>query len=263
MKKLMAPLLALLGVLIADRHDALAQEVFTGYYFEDPISNPEDPMMGTINLVAPEGDGAFEAAMDFTLVGCQRSSTGRIEGHKTDRILKGKWSGMTDGVEQTGAFSGEKEGDAYTGVYTVDGGKQHIVVPDCIEYHVAPQGEFTLTRSKPAEPDENGEYVAEDERTRIATDGGRVDVTPLDRNALYVVSISYVVPGPTKNWKLRPARQRIVQGTEVRFEFDKLKEEFDDTLGPYSDGWYLITANSVNPRDGAAPVITELFFPTR
>lgn len=81
--------------------------------------------------------------------------------------------------------------------------------------------------------------------------------------AMYVVSISYVVPSPTRNWILQPARQSVVQGPKVYFEFDTLKQEFDDTLGPYDDGWFLITANSVNPRSSAAPIITEMFFPTR
>lgn len=263
MNRLMALLLIIGGILGTGYRGAWAQELFTGYYFEDRETNPEDPTMGTISIGTPIDDGAFTAVMDFTFYGCQRSSSGRVEGQKTEQFLKGKWSGTTDGRPQTGSFDAVRDEDGYTGTYTVDDGKQLIAVDGCIRYYVAPRGEFRLVKSEQAKPNEDGQYAVEDNRARIATDNRRVGVTLLDPNAVYVVSISYVMPGPTRNWVLRPARQRLVQGGEVHFEFDELKKEFDGTLGPFDDGWYLITVNSVNPRKGAAPAITELFFPMR
>lgn len=247
----------------AASHGVLAQEIFTGYYFEDRKANPEDPTMGTVSIVTPVEDGGFDAVMDFTFYGCQRRSAGQISGQKTDQVLKGTWSGMTDGRPQSGSFNGVRDEQGYTGTYTVDGGKQLITVDDCIKYYVAPRGDFRVVKSELAEANENGEYIVENAWALIATEGRRVGVTPLDPNALYVVSISYVVHGPTKNWVLQPARQSVTRGSKVYFEFDALKEEFDSTLGPFDDGWYLITASSVNPGNGAAPSITEMFFPAR
>lgn len=263
MRTLFTSLFMLGGALSFGPQAALAQEVYTGYYFEDRTANPEDPTMGTISIVTPEDDGPFTAVMDFTFYGCQKRSSGQIDGQKTDQSLAGAWSGSTDGHPQSGSFTGAHDDGGYSGTYTVDGGKQLITVPGCIRYYVAPRGDFRMVKSDPAQPDENGEYTAEDDRARIATEGRRVGITPLDPNALYVVSISYVMPGATRNWVLQPARQEIVRGSKVYFEFDALKDEFDDTLGAFDDGWYLVTANSVNLRNMNTPAITEIFFPTR
>lgn len=263
MKTLMTSLLVTGAFLISDCAEITAQEIFTGYYLEDPIANPEDPMMGTIHIVAPEGDGEFEAVMDFTIVGCQRESSGTVKGIKTDQVLRGKWTGETDGRLQSGNFDGVADETGYAGTYNVDDGKQYIRVDGCIEYYVSPYGEFHVVSNKRTDPDENGEYIVQDTRALIETQGRRVGITPLDPDATYVVSISYVFQGATSNWLLEPAQQRTVKGRKVVFEFDRLKTEFDDTRGPFDDGWYLITVNSVNPRDGAPPIITKMFFPAR
>lgn len=98
-------------------------------------------------MVTPEGDGAFEAVMDFTFYGCQRSSVGRIDGEKTDESLSGTWSGTTDGSAQSGDFQRDYDDGGYTGTFTVDVGKQLITVDGCIRYYVAPHGDFRVVNS--------------------------------------------------------------------------------------------------------------------
>jgi hypothetical protein len=57
--------------------------LYIGYYHEDPISNPEDPVPGALYLSLPAGDSSFAGKMFFTYLGCQTSSVGSISGAKT------------------------------------------------------------------------------------------------------------------------------------------------------------------------------------
>lgn len=124
---------------------AVPEGVYLGYYQEDPVTNPEDPTIGALYLHLPKGDSPFAGKMYFTYVGCQSSNVGSIQGNKTDTALKGDWTGTLDGTSQKGSFSGLlATPGTYSGTYTVAGGKQHIEIPSCISYYVAPKGTFEL-----------------------------------------------------------------------------------------------------------------------
>lgn len=120
--------------------------VYVGYYQEDPITNPEDPTMGSVYLNLPAADSGFSGTMYFTYFGCQSSNTGTISGTKKGTALSGTWSGSVDGTQQNGAVEGAYSSaqNAYAGTYTVAGGKQHVDVPSCISYYIAPKGTFEL-----------------------------------------------------------------------------------------------------------------------
>lgn len=129
----------------------LAQEAgslsaYIGYYQEDPLTNPEDPVPGSIYLQLPSGDGAFSGEMFFTYIGCQSSNVGSVTGTKKDTSLTGSWSGTVDGVAQSGTFAGSHDAAAnfYTGTYTNANGKQHRDLEPCIEYYIAPKGTWAL-----------------------------------------------------------------------------------------------------------------------
>lgn len=128
--------------------------LYVGYYQEDPVDNPEDPTIGAVYLRLPVGGGDFAGNMFFTYVGCQTSNVGTITGMLTAERLQGTWTGTTDGTAQRGDFSGTRmtARDAYAGTYSVAGGKQHIVVPDCIQYYVASKGAFELFPAGKSEP---------------------------------------------------------------------------------------------------------------
>ena len=128
--------------------------LFVGYYQEDPVDNPEDPTIGALYLKLPSKGGGFSGNMFFTYVGCQTSNVGTITGTMTGEQLQGTWTGTTDGTAQHGDFSGRRipSRDAYAGTYSVAGGKQHIVVPDCIQYYVASKGTFELFAAGISEP---------------------------------------------------------------------------------------------------------------
>ena len=133
------------SVALANEGVAVPEGVYLGYYQEDPVTNPEDPTIGAVYLHLPKGDGAFSGKMYFTYVGCQSSNIGSVEGSKTDTSLRGAWTGTLDGTAQRGAFTGNLIApDIYSGAYTVAGGKQHVVIPNCISYYVAPKGRFEL-----------------------------------------------------------------------------------------------------------------------
>ena len=129
----------------ASQAGAASEGVYLGYYQEDPVTNPEDPTIGAVYLHLPKGDSSFAGKMFFTYVGCQSSNVGSIQGNKTDTALKGDWTGTLDGTSQKGSFTGVLAAPGtYTGTYTVFGGKQHIEIPNCISYYVAPKGTFAL-----------------------------------------------------------------------------------------------------------------------
>lgn len=120
--------------------------VYVGYYQQDPITNPEDPTMGSVYLSLPASDSSFSGTMYFTYVGCQSSNVGTIAGTRRGAALSGTWSGSVDGTQQHGSMEGSyaAANNAYTGSYIVAGGKQHVDVPSCISYYIAPKGTFEL-----------------------------------------------------------------------------------------------------------------------
>jgi hypothetical protein len=126
--------------------DAVPDGLYVGDYQEDPLTNPEDPTMGSVYLALPASDGGFAGSMSFTYVGCQSDSVGSVTGTKSTGTLKGVWAGSVDGTAQHGAFSGTSSSVAggWVGEYTVAGGKQHVAVPSCISYFIAPKGTFEL-----------------------------------------------------------------------------------------------------------------------
>lgn len=119
---------------------------YIGYYQENPLTNPEDPVPGAIYLRLPAADGAFSGEMFFTYVGCQSSNVGTVSGRKSGVSLSGNWSGTVDGSAQRGAFAGSYNtaNGYYTGTYTNAGGKQHRDLNPCIEYYIGPDGSWTL-----------------------------------------------------------------------------------------------------------------------
>ncbi len=125
---------------------ATSGELFIGYYAEDPTTNPEDPIEGALFLNLPSDSGAFSGAFSFSYYGCQSSNIGVITGTKTASSLEGQWSGRVDESPQSGFFQGYAEfgASAYSGTYTVSGGKQFLVVPGCISYYIAPNGTWEL-----------------------------------------------------------------------------------------------------------------------
>lgn len=133
---------------------ASADGLYVGYYQEDPLTNPEDPTMGSVYLSLPAGDSAFSGTMSFTYVGCQGEGAGAVSGAKSGAALKGTWSGTVDGHPQNGAFAGAwtKESGGYVGTYDVAGGKQHVDVPSCISYFIAPNGSWELFPVGTGEP---------------------------------------------------------------------------------------------------------------
>jgi hypothetical protein len=128
---------------------------YIGYYQEDPVTNPEDPVPGALYLRVPAADGAFSGDMFFTYIGCQSSNLGRISGRKSGTSLSGNWSGTVDDLAQRGSFAGSYSAAAgyFTGTYTIAGGKQHRDLSPCIEYYIAPNGSwalFPVERNTPA-----------------------------------------------------------------------------------------------------------------
>lgn len=129
------------------------EDIYLGYYREDPATNPEDPTIGALYLALPKSDDAFSGSMFFTYVGCQSSNVGRLEGRKTGPGLAGEWSGTVDGTAQHGHFSGSAGANGvYAGAYDVAGGKQHVEIANCISYFIAPKGTFELFVPGRAEP---------------------------------------------------------------------------------------------------------------
>ncbi len=143
-------LLEMLGgvalTLAAHQAAMAADDLYVGYYQEDPLTNPEDPTPGSIYLSLPAGDDSFSGSMFFTYVGCQSESLGTVSGTKAGKSLKGEWGGSVDGTAQKGAFEGawSAEVGGYAGTYDVAGGKQHISIPQCIAYWIAPRGTWEL-----------------------------------------------------------------------------------------------------------------------
>lgn len=129
--------------------------LYVGYYQEDPKTNPEDPMPGAFVLKLPENDAAFDGAMFFTFVGCQKSNVGKVKGVKAGNKLSGNWSGTIDSSAQSGPYEGSYDPATayYTGVYSNKGGKQFKNIPGCIQYYIGPNGSwemFSVEQNQPA-----------------------------------------------------------------------------------------------------------------
>lgn len=129
--------------------------LYVGYYQEDPLTNPEDPMPGAFVLNLPENDAAFEGAMFFTFVGCQRSNVGVVKGNKAGYALSGTWSGNIDNSAQSGPYQGSYDPASgyYKGLYSNSAGKQFKDIPGCIQYYIGPNGSwemFAVEQSQPA-----------------------------------------------------------------------------------------------------------------
>ena len=149
--------------LLAAATQGIAQEgataapggAYIGFYLENPLTNPEDPVPGSLYLRLPAGNDAFSGEMFFTYVGCQSSNVGNISGRKSGASLSGNWTGTVDGLAQRGTFTGSYDAanGYYTGTYTNAGGKQHRDLSPCIEYYIAPDGGwalFPIERTLPA-----------------------------------------------------------------------------------------------------------------
>lgn len=117
-----------------------------GYYLEDAVTNPEDPMPGTFYMNLPE-EGAYSGAMYFTYVGCQSENVGTISGIKQrGGDLSGQWEGHVDGHTVGGGYQATYDAitGLYSGTFTNAAGKLEVDVPNCIHYHVAPKGSLSL-----------------------------------------------------------------------------------------------------------------------
>ncbi len=120
--------------------------LYIGYYYENPVTNPEDPTSGSLFLNLPNGNAQFLGAMRFTYIGCQTASTGTISGDKTDLDLHGQWTGSIDNSPQSGKYDGQYDSvnGFYSGTYTNNGGKQFRDLRPCISYYIAPDGTWEL-----------------------------------------------------------------------------------------------------------------------
>ena len=155
-------LIALTMLALAGSNAAAAADksppggLYVGYYQEDPLTNPEDPMPGAYVLNLPEKDAAFNGDMYFTYVGCQRSNVGKVQGLKAGNALSGDWSGsIIDNSPQAGPYHGtyDPAQGYYKGVYANSGGKQFKTIQGCIQYYIAPNGSwemFPVEQSQPA-----------------------------------------------------------------------------------------------------------------
>ncbi len=118
-----------------------------GYYQEDASNNPEDPMPGTFYMNLPVRSGDYSGQMYYTYFGCQDENVGTISGNKTvDGDISGTWAGTVDGNPVGGPYEGQYSGNTglYEGTYQNTGGKLHIQIEGCVDYHVAAHGTFKL-----------------------------------------------------------------------------------------------------------------------
>lgn len=149
-------LLALTGIPGAHAADKSPPGgMYVGYYQEDPLTNPEDPMPGAFVLNLPENDAAFDGAMYFTFVGCQHSNIGKVKGVKSGNALSGTWSGTIDESPESGPYHGSYDAGTagYKGVYANSGGKQFKDIKGCIQYYIGPNGSwemFPVEKNQPA-----------------------------------------------------------------------------------------------------------------
>lgn len=162
--------------------------LMVGYYQEDAINNPENPMPGTFYMNLPVGRGSYNGQMYYTYVGCQSENVGTISGDKDlNGNISGTWSGDVDGYAVGGPYDGHYNPltGLYEGNYQNASGKLHITIEDCIEYHVAAYGSFKLF---PVEVSWPASFrLSKDSNDRIAwtqpDHAARVLVSVIDREA--------------------------------------------------------------------------------
>lgn len=122
-------------------------KLYVGYYLEDPLNNPEDPMPGTLIVNLPSGPGTYSGQMPFSYVGCASGAdVGTITGQRTDTDMTGQWTGVVDNVPAGGAYVGRYDNalDQFSGTYTNSGGKVHVTGPHDCAYDIASQGTWQL-----------------------------------------------------------------------------------------------------------------------
>ncbi len=155
--------------------------LYVGFYQEDREDNPEDPMPGSYYLALPEGDGDFSGAMSFSYIGCQDKNGGTVAGRKAALGLAGDWTGTVDGREVGGPYTGSYDPaqERYWGTYENADGKVHIVVANCVEFHVASHGIWEMSLPGAKDP----------ETFDVTVEGERVTWTPVDEAAWYLVSV--------------------------------------------------------------------------
>ncbi|MFK7957693.1 MAG: hypothetical protein AB8B96_16455 [Lysobacterales bacterium] len=133
-----------------------AGDLHVGYYLENPLNNPEDPVPGTLFLNIPSDDSTFAGEMYFTYQGCQSENIGSVAGNRLTNNLSGSWAGTVDNTAQSGSFVGTlAAAGTFNGTYDVDGGKQQIIVEDCVEYFIAANGTWLLQSVAQPSPDDS------------------------------------------------------------------------------------------------------------
>ena len=122
------------------------KSIYLGYYAEDPLDNPEDPVGGFISAILPES-GVFNADFLFSYLGCNGGiDSGQASGKRTQESLSGSWSGTADGARVTGKMTASHSGNSFSGTYSVDGGKKRIGPFDSgCSYYIAGHGRFHLS----------------------------------------------------------------------------------------------------------------------
>ena len=130
--------------------------LYVGHYQEDRANNSEDPMPGSFYLNLPDGNAAFNGEMSFTYVGCQSSNVGTVSGTKNNLALSGNWTGTVDGVGVGGPYQGTYDvaTQRYSGIYNNAGGKVHVTVQNCIDYHVAAYGTWEMSPIQARSPND-------------------------------------------------------------------------------------------------------------
>ena len=185
MKYLSVSLLLLTCLLsvVSAYGQSCSNQLYTGAYIEDAIANPEDPTVGSVYLVLPNRAGAYRGDLFFTFAGCQSRNVGEVVGVRTNNTLSGQWSGVIDGTDQRGMFSGSLVGaNSFEGDYTVDDGKQTIEVENCREYIISPFGTWFVLPVNEARDDDqllafsNQRVVWEPVLNAIVTQCGLIEV---------------------------------------------------------------------------------------
>jgi hypothetical protein len=118
---------------------------YIGYYLEDPVNNPEDPLPGSIYFRLPAGNSDFSGEMFFTYFGCESRDTGTISGTKSQLSLTGTWAGTVYGSAQDGGYTGQFNSTLgfYQGTYSNSRGKQ-AVNTTCATGYIAGLGSWEL-----------------------------------------------------------------------------------------------------------------------
>ncbi len=126
----------------------LLTDFWFGYYQEDALTNPEDPLPGFIYLQVPVS-GNFEGELFFSYSGCATGvDIGRVIGTAANGNLDGTWLGNVDGENVGGNYLGQLVGNGiYQGSYTNDDGKVEIVCDADFSYFVAPNGTWFLQKT--------------------------------------------------------------------------------------------------------------------